>query len=103
MMLSCERGIAMTPNHPHRLVQRLTITLPALGALWGLELTRQRADSAGADKAPQRLTSRPWQAPAEVKTATLGEEVHTTAGQRRRLLLPGGSVLYVNEHTTVKL
>jgi anti-sigma factor RsiW len=33
----------------------------------------------------------------------VGEEVRTEAGQRKRLSLPDGSILYVNEKTTVKL
>src|SRR5262245_28851871 len=56
-----------------------------------------------AEPSGERLTSRPRPAVANVKPTAVGEEVRTTIGQRRRLLLPDGSVAYVNADTTVKL
>jgi tetratricopeptide (TPR) repeat protein len=50
-----------------------------------------------------RLTSRPRSAPPKAKAASPGDEIRTARGQRRRVLLPGGAVLYLNENTTVKL
>jgi hypothetical protein len=77
--------------------------LAALAVLFGLSLLPQRDRAAGAEALPDHLTSRPRPTAPAVKPATLGTEVQTRAGQRRRLMLPGGPVLYVNEKTTVQL
>src|SRR5262245_28710112 len=53
--------------------------------------------------APDRLTSRPRPTGPAVKSVPVGEEIQTSAGQRRRVLLPDGSVVYVNEQTTFKV
>src|SRR5438309_9437161 len=53
--------------------------------------------------APARLTSRPRPAAAPVTALAVGEELRTEAGQRRRVRLPDGSILYVNHDTTLKL
>jgi hypothetical protein len=49
------------------------------------------------------LTSRPLPAAKEGKPLPVGEEVRTAAGQRRRVLLPDGPAVYLNEKTTLKL
>ncbi len=52
---------------------------------------------------PDELTPRPRpESPPPAKLA-VGDSVETEAGQKRRLALPDGSVLYVNENTKVKL
>src|SRR5437660_8065430 len=52
---------------------------------------------------PERLTSRPRPAAAAVAALAVGDELRTEAGQRRRVRLPDGSVLYANHDTTLKL
>jgi Tfp pilus assembly protein PilF len=75
-----------------------------LAALLGLGLLPHGSKPAARAKSvPGHLTSRPLPSRPKVKFARLGEEITTSAGQRRRLVLPGGSVLYVNQKTTVKL
>ena len=49
------------------------------------------------------LTSRPLAAVKEGKPLAVGAEVRTGAGQRRRVLLPDGVAVCVNEKTTLKL
>jgi hypothetical protein len=59
--------------------------------------------SLAAETESDRLTSRRQLPPSAEKAVEVGTEIRTAAGQRQRLLLPDGSVLYVNEKTTVKL
>jgi len=49
------------------------------------------------------LTPRPRPAVPPAPVLALGGSIQTKAGERRRLALPDGSVLYVNQDTTVKL
>jgi ferric-dicitrate binding protein FerR (iron transport regulator)/tetratricopeptide (TPR) repeat protein len=49
------------------------------------------------------LTPRPRTDPPAVARLGVGEEIKTAAGERRRTALPDGSILYVNQATTVKL
>src|SRR5438876_4749076 len=49
------------------------------------------------------LTPRPRPAAREMNALALGQSAETKAGERRRVALPDGSVLYVNQNTTVKL
>jgi hypothetical protein len=65
----------------------LTLLIPAL-----------RAESPS-----ERLTSRQRAPAPKVESVAVGDEVHTEAGQRRRVVLPDGSVLYVNQKTTIKV
>jgi tetratricopeptide (TPR) repeat protein len=58
---------------------------------------------ANADVNPAHLTSRPQPILPSAKPIAVGAELQTTAAQRRRVLLPGGSVLFLNENTTAKL
>ncbi|MBY0527099.1 MAG: FecR domain-containing protein [Gemmataceae bacterium] len=71
--------------------------LVALAAL----LLLQHGSSA--EPAPQRLTSRPRLAAPETESLQVGAEVRTQVGQRQRLVLPDGAVLFVNQNTQVKL
>jgi Tfp pilus assembly protein PilF len=65
---------------------------------------RQSAESAKTTPARgQRLTSQPRPKAPAAKTVAIGAEIRTRAGQRRRLLLPDGSVLYVNQNTRATL
>jgi tetratricopeptide (TPR) repeat protein len=50
-----------------------------------------------------QLTPRPRLPVAPVQAAALGETLRTGPGERRRVGLPDGSVLYLNENTTVQL
>jgi tetratricopeptide (TPR) repeat protein len=59
----------------------------------------QAADTPRAD----RLTARPRSSAPPGKALAVGAEVQTTVGEQRRLMLPGGAVLFVNQHTTVRL
>src|ERR1044072_59130 len=78
--------------------------LAALAALFGLgQLPEQNRSVAGAESSPNHLTSRPRAALPAAKPANLGEKVRSRAGQSRRPVLPGGSLLYVNENPSVKL
>lgn len=47
----------------------------------------------------------PQTKPSEVKSqvATVGDDITTKAGEKRRLVLPDGSILYVNQLTNAKL
>src|SRR5438477_9222707 len=56
-----------------------------------------------ADGGAERLTSRPRPAAPAVKPLAVGTEVRTGTGQRRRAVLPDGSVMYLNEGTTLKV
>ncbi len=51
----------------------------------------------------ERLTSKPRTKMAAVKAVPVGEEVRTGSNQRRRLVLPDGSVLYVNQSSNLKV
>src|SRR5262249_93640 len=53
--------------------------------------------------ASERLTSRPRPPEREVKALPIGEEIRTATGQRRRAVLPDGSVLFVNQDTKIKV
>jgi ferric-dicitrate binding protein FerR (iron transport regulator) len=49
------------------------------------------------------LTPRPREKAPDAKTLALGGSVRTKAGERSRVVLPDGSVLYLNQKTKVKL
>jgi ferric-dicitrate binding protein FerR (iron transport regulator)/tetratricopeptide (TPR) repeat protein len=49
------------------------------------------------------LTARPRPATPPATPLTVGQTLRTKAGERRRALLPDGSVVYVNQDTTVTL
>jgi hypothetical protein len=51
----------------------------------------------------ERLTSRPRKLPSTVAPLTPGTAIRTEAGQRRRVVLPGGSILFVDENSQVRL
>jgi ferric-dicitrate binding protein FerR (iron transport regulator)/tetratricopeptide (TPR) repeat protein len=49
------------------------------------------------------LTPRPRPAAPPVQALAVGQTLHTRPGERRRAVLPDGSVIYVNQDTTVTL
>jgi tetratricopeptide (TPR) repeat protein len=59
--------------------------------------------AARAEGPPDRLTSKERIPTPKVKPLAVGEEVRTRAGERRRVALPDGSVVYVNQQTALKL
>jgi hypothetical protein len=88
-------GILMSPNHIARRHRSLLILATlCLGAM---------APTVFADGTPGALTSRPRPALPGVKPLEPGAEVRTKAGERRRVVLPDGAVLYVNANTIAKL
>src|SRR5205807_1930716 len=104
-----KRGAAMTTANPSTSLvnpsrRRLVGVLGALAALAALGILQDRGRSASpAATPPQVLRSRARPAQPKAAPLAVGAEVRTTAGQRRRLLLPGGALLYVNENSRVKL
>jgi hypothetical protein len=61
------------------------------------------AAAVNADEPAQRLTSQPRPALAAAPALSVGDAIETKAGQRRRLTLPGGAMLFVNENSRLKL
>ena len=57
---------------------------------------------AGADREPGFLTCMARPSAAAGVPLRVGTEVRTGAGERKRILLGGGAIVYVNEKTTVK-
>jgi hypothetical protein len=82
---------------------RLTWIVTALAGVFGLSLVLSAGATPAAEPAAAHLTSRPRPSVPAAVVARAGGEIRTQAGQRRRLLLPGGVVLYVNQNTTVKV
>lgn len=54
-------------------------------------------------QASERLTSKPRPQSPDVKRLTVGEEIRTGTGQKRRAVLPDGSILYVNQQSKLKI
>src|SRR5439155_5279780 len=80
---------------------RLRVGIVALISLVVLQVLN--GSSARAEGLPDYLTSRPRPAAAAVAPIRVGEEIRTVPGERRRVLLPDGSVVYVNQNSRVKL
>ncbi len=57
--------------------------------------------SAFAADQPQRLVSRPRSAQPAAKTLAVGDKITTAAGERRRLILPDRSVVYLRERSSL--
>jgi ferric-dicitrate binding protein FerR (iron transport regulator) len=72
-----------------------------VAVLAGLALARP--DRSSGQSPGDRLTSRPRSPAPPVKTIAVGDEIATESGQRQRLGLPDGSVLYVNANTRATL
>ncbi|HZY89890.1 MAG TPA: FecR family protein, partial [Gemmataceae bacterium] len=85
----------MSTPHVRSLVP--LVALLGLSALCRSGSAPARAEDAG------WLTSRPLPEAKEGKPLAVGAEVRTEAGQRRRVLLPGGAAVCVNEKTTLTL
>src|SRR6266478_5703204 len=91
-------------THPLHANGRPTGLLAALAVLFAIGLlANHRGAAAPARASAQRLTSQPRPKAPAAKTVSVGEEIHTRAGQRRRVMLPDGSILFVNQNTTVTL
>jgi hypothetical protein len=59
--------------------------------------------AARAGESADRLTSKPRPAPTPDTKLAIGTAIETENGQRRRVTLPDGAVLFVNENTLVRL
>src|SRR5437762_2000096 len=83
---------------PGRLFPARVAALAAalLGLFLAPDVGRTLAD---APSGPARLTSRPRLPEPAAQPLAVGTELATGAGERRRLKLPDGSVLYVNQQT----
>jgi tetratricopeptide (TPR) repeat protein len=99
--MTAHKPPSFATGRPHR---RLAYVLLAVTATVAV-LAWQSPPSAGAPPTPdgERLTSRPRSAAVAAPAVKVGEEIQTRFGQRRRLALPDGSLLYVNQNTTAKL
>src|SRR5271166_690528 len=81
-------------------LKRFLVIAAALGALALVASTQGIA----ADPAtPDRLTSRPRTPAPAARSLAVGDEIQTRAGERRRVRLPDGSVLFVNGGTRAAL
>jgi hypothetical protein len=81
-----------------------TVSLPRLAALaFAVALLGLAALPRVRGEGPAMLTSRSRQAAVAPKVLTVGEEVRTPAGQKRRVALADRFVLLVNEKTTVNV
>ncbi|HEY7308356.1 MAG TPA: VIT domain-containing protein [Gemmataceae bacterium] len=84
-------------------IRRFSLVAAAAVALLGLEMISSiQHFTRAAETEPGVLTSRPRAAGKKEQPLPIGREVRTESGQRRRVVLGSGSVLYVNEKTTVK-
>jgi hypothetical protein len=84
--------------------RRLACSVTVLAAALGLNFLRSLNEPAtSAEARPERLTARSHPTVPATKPLTVGEEVRTRAGERRRLVLTDGSVVYVNENTALRL
>jgi predicted Zn-dependent protease len=88
---------------PRRFTLLLAATALAAAVLLALPPAGPETPVAEAVPTPGALISRPRPEPPAATPLEVGMEVRTTAGQRRRLALPDGSVLFVNEKTLAKL
>jgi tetratricopeptide (TPR) repeat protein len=61
-----------------------------------------RGDTA-ADSVADRLTSRPRPPALPAESLTVGKSMRTGMGERRRVVLPGGSVLFVDQNSEARL
>jgi ferric-dicitrate binding protein FerR (iron transport regulator) len=87
----------LRPFLPLTCRSRLKLLLGLVAALAGLALSWP--ERSGGQSPGERLTSRPRSPAPPVKTIAVGDEIATDSGQRQRLGLPDGSVLYVNANT----
>src|SRR5262245_10396125 len=80
----------------------VVLTCCFLGSVDSSDKKAENAPAASEATPAERLTSRPCPDAAPVKTEKVGLEIKTDAGQRRRVVLECGVVLYVNQNTQVK-
>ncbi|HYT93277.1 MAG TPA: FecR domain-containing protein, partial [Gemmataceae bacterium] len=79
--------------------KRLTFVTAVLACLALVQATNRGSGQT----ATERLTSRPRSAAPAVTTLAVGDEIRTKAGERRRVRLPDGSILYINAATRASL
>jgi hypothetical protein len=72
-------------------------------ALAGVAAVSWPPGAAADGTSSDRLVSRPRQPAVAAKALAVGEEIRTEAGERRRVRLPDGSILYVNAATRARL
>lgn len=107
------------PLHRGRLMVRLAVAWSAAAAvaavvlLWlawrggrssiSLDMPIAATQTQPTPTHPVHLVARPKPPAPEPAKLVEGETLQTAAGERRRVALPGGSILYVNQNTTLKL
>src|SRR5215469_4781015 len=76
-----------------------------LGAVvgFGLACSRPASTANPGETVSERLTSRPRTPPPPTPTLAIGASIRTGPSEHRRVALPGGSVLYINEDSEVEL
>jgi ferric-dicitrate binding protein FerR (iron transport regulator)/tetratricopeptide (TPR) repeat protein len=67
------------------------------------DATQARLPDLGHSASPEGLTPRKRPDAPSIPSVAPGDEIRTEAGHRRRVVLPDGSVLYLNQNTVVKL
>src|SRR5262249_8502159 len=82
---------------PSMLLRRFALVFSALAAIF----ISQSPDlqNARAGDSDERLTSRSNPKTLEVRPLTVGAEMQTESGQRRRAVLANGVVIYLNDNT----
>jgi ferric-dicitrate binding protein FerR (iron transport regulator) len=95
------------PRRWHRVVPALTAAAAAVALVVFLQWSaRQPAPVPGGDTITaglDGLTARPRAEAPPAAPLAVGQKVETGPGQRRRVALPDGSVLYVNQNSAVAL
>lgn len=81
----------------------LAVVLSTVATLTLFDVHTPGADTPTAPALPERLTSRPRAEVPTTATLKVGEEVRTAEKERRRVALPDGSILMLNEGTAAKL
>lgn len=87
------------PSFPAR---RLGGTVLAIAVLFTVSVPTGPLATRAEDARPF-LTSRRLPPAPRLEPLAVGAAIRTTASQRRRVVLPEGTVVYVNEITTAKL
>jgi ferric-dicitrate binding protein FerR (iron transport regulator)/tetratricopeptide (TPR) repeat protein len=91
---------------PYAFAAALAAAIAALVWLLGAHPSPPAHRAPGADAGPESfagLTPKPRPASAPAEPLAVGKTIATKAGERRRATLPDGSVVYVNQGTTVTL
>src|SRR5690349_5016300 len=89
-----------------RVAERLPRPAAGAGLVWLLAGHSRPTAPPPADRTPEpvaRLTPRPRPAAPPAEPLKVGDTLRTGRGERKRAALPDGSVVYVNQDTTVTL